>query len=95
MCINYAITKKAQMIFRAVNNKLRQDIIKMILDAGEINVSDMTKNLSIEQPVVSQQLAILRKAGVAKKQRRGKFIYYIIDQEQLYFIETKAIELCK
>lgn len=95
MSINYEITKKAQIILRAVNNKVRQKMIKEIIESGEINVTELTVKLRLEQSFVSQQLAILRQAGIVKKERRAKYIYYTVDQAQLFFIEKKAIELCK
>jgi DNA-binding transcriptional ArsR family regulator len=39
--------------------------------------------LRLEQSVASQHLAILRRAGIVKTQRDGKFIYYVIHHDRL------------
>jgi DNA-binding transcriptional ArsR family regulator len=71
--------KKAALVIRAVNHKLRQNIIKLIHDAGSIIVTDIYKKLDLEQSVASQHLAILRKAGFVRAERKGKCIYYSIN----------------
>jgi DNA-binding transcriptional ArsR family regulator len=71
--------KKAALILRAINHKLRQQIIKMIDTHGKMTVTDLYVNLRLEQSVTSQHLAILRKAGFVKTSRDGKFIYYSVN----------------
>jgi DNA-binding transcriptional ArsR family regulator len=71
--------KKAALILRAINHKLRQQIVKMIDTHGKMTVTDLYVNLRLEQSVTSQHLAILRKAGFVKTTRDGKFIYYSVN----------------
>lgn len=71
--------KKAAMILRAVNHKLRQQILKLIDEQGKITVTELYVTLRLEQSVASQHLAILRKAGFVTTTRDGKFIYYSIN----------------
>jgi ArsR family transcriptional regulator, virulence genes transcriptional regulator len=75
--------KKAAMILRAVNHKLRQQILKLIDEAGKITVTEIYVKLRLEQSVASQHLAILRKAGFVKTDRDGKFIYYSVNSSRL------------
>lgn len=75
--------KKAALILRAINHKLRQQIIKMINEQGKITVTELYVNLRLEQSVASQHLAILRKAGFVKTTRDGKFIYYSVNKTRL------------
>jgi DNA-binding transcriptional ArsR family regulator len=67
--------KKASLILRAINHKLRQQILKLIDEQGRITVTEIYVKLRLEQSVASQHLAILRKAGFVKTERDGKFIY--------------------
>ena len=55
--------KKAALILRAVNHKLRQQIMKLIHQNGKMTVTEIYVKLRLEQSVASQHLAILRKAG--------------------------------
>ena len=76
-------TKKAALILRAVNHKLRQQMLKLIDEQGKMTVTELYLKLRLEQSVASQHLAILRKAGIVKTVRDGKFIYYSIHAERL------------
>jgi ArsR family transcriptional regulator, virulence genes transcriptional regulator len=75
--------KKAAIILRAINHKLRQQIVKMIDSHGKMTVTDLYVNLRLEQSVTSQHLAILRKAGFVKTIRDGKFIYYSVNTARI------------
>lgn len=75
--------KKASLILRAINHKLRQQILKLIDEQGRITVTEIYVKLRLEQSVASQHLAILRKAGFVKTERDGKFIYYTVNTARL------------
>src|SRR6185295_1816049 len=75
--------KKAALILRAVNHKLRQQILKLIDEHGKMTVTELYVKLRLEQSVASQHLAILRKAGFVKTDRDGKFIYYSVNTSRL------------
>ena len=76
--------KKAALILRALNHKLRQQIIKLIDEQGKMTVTELYVKLRLEQSVASQHLAILRKAGFVKTVRDGKFIYYSVNTSRLH-----------
>jgi DNA-binding transcriptional ArsR family regulator len=75
--------KKAALILRAVNHKLRQQILKLIDEHGKMTVTELYVKLRLEQSVASQHLAILRKAGFVNTERDGKFIYYSVNNQRL------------
>lgn len=81
--IDFLSVKKAAMILRAINHKLRQQIIKLINDQQKITVTEIYIKLRLEQSVASQHLAILRRAGIVKTERDGKFIYYTVNYEKI------------
>jgi ArsR family transcriptional regulator, virulence genes transcriptional regulator len=75
--------KKAALVLRAVNHKLRQQILKLIDEHGKVTVTELYVQLRLEQSVASQHLAILRKAGFVKTNRDGKFIYYSVNADRI------------
>jgi len=75
--------KKSAIILRAVNHKLRQQILKKIDEKGKVTVTEIFTELFLEQAVASQHLAVLRKAGFVKTTRDGKFIYYSVNYLRL------------
>lgn len=85
--------KKAQMLLRALNHKLRQRILNTIESEREIVVTKIHTKLDIEQSVASQHLAILRIADIVKARRDGKYIYYSVNFAKIKEIEkyTKAL----
>jgi len=87
--------KKAALVFRAINHKLRQQIIKFINQNGKITVTQIYVKLRLEQSVASQHLAILRKAGFVTTERDGKFIYYTVDHNRLADVHKIAFDLLK
>jgi DNA-binding transcriptional ArsR family regulator len=89
--VDYLRTKKAALILRAVNHKLRQQMIKLIDEKQKVVVTEIYVKLKLEQSVASQHLAILRRAGIVSTQRDGKFIYYSVNyprvQEVVDYVE--------
>lgn len=81
--VDQVALKKASLILRAINHKLRQQILKLIDENKRMTVTEIYIQLRLEQSVASQHLAILRKAGFVKTDRDGKFIYYSVDHERL------------
>jgi DNA-binding transcriptional ArsR family regulator len=76
-------TNKAAQKLRAFNHPLRQQILTHLERQGEQTVTQLFTHFHLEQSVCSQQLAILRRAGLVGIRRDGKNIYYSLNQEAL------------
>ena len=83
MKIDILQLKKAALILRAINHKLRQQILRLIHQNGRMTVTEIYVKLRLEQSVASQHLAILRRAGFVNTDRDGKFIYYSVNYARL------------
>jgi DNA-binding transcriptional ArsR family regulator len=75
--------KKAALVLRSMNHKLRQQMIKLLDESERMTVTEIYVKLRLEQSVASQHLAILRRAGIVITHRDGKFIYYAINYERV------------
>ncbi|MEQ1744271.1 MAG: metalloregulator ArsR/SmtB family transcription factor [Saprospiraceae bacterium] len=91
--LDYGELRKAALVLRAVNHKLRQRMIDLLEENQQLTVTDIYIKLRLEQSVASQHLAILRKAGVVKTDRQGKFIFYSLDHDRLSQISRLVEEL--
>ncbi|MDZ4681063.1 MAG: metalloregulator ArsR/SmtB family transcription factor [Saprospiraceae bacterium] len=91
--LDYAELRKAVLVLRAINHKLRQRIIDLLEEYGNMNVTDIYVKLRLEQSVASQHLAILRRAGVVAADRNGKFINYSLDKDRIAQISRLIEEL--
>ena len=91
--VDYHALKKAALVLRALNHKLRQQLLKLIEDEKKITVTEIYVRLRLEQSVASQHLAILRKAGIVNTERDGKFIFYTVNYKRIDEISHFVKEL--
>lgn len=89
--VDFLNLKKSAMILRSLNHKLRQQIVKIIDENQKLTVTEIYIRLRLEQSVASQHLAILRRAGIVKTSRDGKFIYYTVNHDRIRQI-MKSVE---
>ncbi len=85
--------KKAALVIRALNHKLRLQILKLIDERKSIIVTELYVTLRIEQSVASQHLAILRRANVVNTKRDGKKIYYSVNYSRSQQLVKVADEI--
>lgn len=93
MNVNFNNVKKAALVLRALNHKLRQQIISLIDGDKRVTVTQIYVKMRLEQSVASQHLAILRRAGIVNTEREGKFIYYTVNFKRIEVINKIANEL--
>ena len=91
--LDYHALKKAALVLRALNHKLRQQLLKLIEEEKKITVTEIYVRLRLEQSVASQHLAILRKAGIVNTERDGKFIFYTVNFKRIDEIRQFVKEL--
>ncbi len=93
--IDYNQLRKAVLVLRSVNHKLRQSIIQLLDDNKRLTVTEIYVKLRLEQSVASQHLAILRRSGVVNTERDGKFIYYSLNHDRIEEIGNLVEELAR
>ncbi|MEO7960628.1 MAG: metalloregulator ArsR/SmtB family transcription factor [Ginsengibacter sp.] len=72
--------KKAAFIIRALNHPTRQAIFDYLAKNPNKTVTDLMTFMQIEQPVISQHLAILRRAKIIFHLKNGKFVHYFLNK---------------
>lgn len=91
--IDYTVLKKAANALRSINHKLRQTMVRLLDEHKRLTVTEIYAKLKLEQSVASQHLAILRRTGVVKTEREGKFIFYSVNKPRLSEIARIIEEL--
>ncbi len=83
--LDHKKTAEALSIMRALVHPLRLKMVKYLLKRkeGGANVQQIYKALKLEQALTSQHLRILREADLVWPERRGKFVFYIPNEERL------------
>ena len=65
------------------------------LSGGERNVGELQEAVGIQQPTLSQQLAVLREEQLVETRREGKNIYYrIASPEALAVLQLLYAQYC-
>lgn len=67
---------------KAIAHPLRFRIVQ-ILRNGELNVGEIEQVSGIGQPALSQQLGVLRKAGLVETRKDAKLVYYNLNADRL------------
>jgi DNA-binding transcriptional ArsR family regulator len=71
--------EKTSAILRAFSHPFRIKLLSFIDKNKEINVNKIYGTLKLEQSITSQNLRILKDAGLVNTVRKGKFIIYSVD----------------
>jgi DNA-binding transcriptional ArsR family regulator len=69
-------TFKAQF-FRALSHPVRIKILEILI-GGDRSVQELQEALKLDQPVVSQQLAVLRNQGIVTSEKKGLSVRYAL-----------------
>jgi len=69
-------------LFKSLADPTRLRIVAA-LSEQERCVHELTEELGLNQPAVSQQLRILRDRGVVRARRQGRHVYYDLDDEHV------------
>ena len=69
-------------VFQAIACPTRRALLDT-LALGEKNVSDLVASLDVSQSAVSQQLTVLKSAGLVEERAEGRFRYYSLRAKPL------------
>lgn len=74
-------------VFQAIASPTRRALLDALV-LGESSVSDLVDALDVTQSAVSQQLAVLKSAGLVEERAEGRFRYYCLQAEPLVEIDA-------
>lgn len=66
--------------YKCLSEDTRLKCLLLITLRSELCVCDLIRALKLSQPKVSRHLAELRKCGILSDQRRGKWVFYQLNQ---------------
>ncbi len=82
-------------IFVALGDEHRQRILLTFGKGEELNVSAIAAVSTLSRPAVSHHLKILREAGLLRREKRGKEIFFRVDRERLIDALATVLEYVK
>lgn len=69
-------------LFKVMGHVARLKIVTVLAN-GEYSVGELEKQSDIQQPTLSQQLAILRNADLVTTRREAKQVHYSLNQNRI------------
>ena len=68
---------------KALADPVRLRLVNLVAAAGEVCACDLPELLGRAQPTVSHHLSILVKAGLLRRQQRGKWAWFRLEADRL------------
>jgi DNA-binding transcriptional ArsR family regulator len=81
-------------IFKVLSVETRVKIIELLKANGALGVKDISAELGITPPAVSQHLKILKQAGLVRSERQGYWIPYSINEQAMESCREILNEVC-
>lgn len=91
MMLSQDTTDRLSEAFKALGDPTRIKII-YALSKKKLCVCDLSASLGMSQSAVSHQLRILRNLKLVRFEKRGKSVYYSLDDEHILNIFNKCLE---
>lgn len=88
------LLKKLSEFFKILGDSTRTKIL-YALDKNEMCVCDIANVLGMSKSSISHQLGTLRKSGIVKCKRKGKEVFYMLDDEHVQQVFEVGIEHIK
>jgi len=71
-----------QTVLDAISSPRRREILRLVWD-GELSAGEIAARFDVSWPAVSQNLKVLRAAGLVRERRDGTKRFYRADREAL------------
>lgn len=82
-------------LFKVFGDSTRIRILNLLLEKNELNVTEISEQLNMNQSAISHQLRILKNAKLIKSRRIGKMILYSLDDKHVNGILRQGINHAK
>ncbi len=81
-------------VFEALSSGPRRRMLAYLSDA-ELTTSDLAQRFGVSAATTSRHLSVLENAGLVTSERRGQFVFYRLNRDNLVNTLTGfAFELC-
>lgn len=84
-----------QRLFKSVSGKTRLDILLLLLDKGELCVSDIASFLNRKINTISQNIRLLEKDNFVRARHTSTNVYYSVKEEERYRYNCQILNILK
>ncbi len=82
--LDRAHAESVAVLLKAVADPTRLQLIALLNASpqSEACVCNLTEPLGLSQPTISHHLKVLNEVGIIKREKRGTWVWYSVDQNQ-------------
>ena len=88
-----SIMDRVNFILQVLNHNGRKQIIRLLEENDSLTVTEIYIKMRLTQSETSTHLSLMRKAGLVKAKREGKYVLYSLDQERVGNITQEILAL--
>jgi DNA-binding transcriptional ArsR family regulator len=81
-----------QDVIDAISSPRRRQILRLVWER-ELSAGDIAQQFDVSWPAISQNIAILRKAGLVTERREANRRFYLADQQALGSLRAAVQEM--
>ena len=70
-------------LFKALCEPVRIDLVRLLIARGRSDLSALAEELPQDTSVISRHLAVLHRAGVVRREKQGRHVYFELDGPEL------------
>ena len=79
-------------LFRALCDPVRQEIVGILTLEGRANVQSVAQHLPQDRSVISRHLAVLHDAGIVRRTKEGRHVFFEVDGPTIVKRMEKILE---
>ena len=83
--------EKLAEFFKVFGDRTRLNILKLLLE-NELNVTEISEKLDMNNSAISHQLRVLRAANLVKTRKDGKEVFYMLSDDHVKKIYEVGLE---
>ena len=83
--------EKQDEFFKVFGDRTRLSILKLLLE-NEMNVTEISEKLNMNNSAISHQLRVLRTANLVKTRKDGKEVFYMLSDDHVKKIYEVGME---
>jgi DNA-binding transcriptional ArsR family regulator len=91
MPIDESTANRTAELFATLSDPSRVRIIDTLLENQEMNVSALAECLAMSESAVSHQLRLLRHTRLVRNRKKGRQVYYSLDDEHVVELFQKGL----
>jgi DNA-binding transcriptional ArsR family regulator len=73
----------AAEVLKCIGHPTRLEILELLDERGEQNVTSIQEAIGLDQPTTSQHLGLMRDKGIVASRRDGVNVYYRVQDEKV------------